>query len=57
VSILQLANTTINKKDADIAVRPGPMVLGSDGLTLQKEVWYQLIRQLEAVQPGISRNI
>jgi hypothetical protein len=48
---------TLNKKDAYIAVRPGPMVLGSDGLTLQKEVWYQLVRQLEAVQPGISRNI
>jgi hypothetical protein len=48
---------TLNKKDAYIAVRPGQMVLGSDGLTLQKEVWYQLVRQLEAVQPGISRNI
>ena len=37
--------------------RSGPMVLGSDGMALQKKLWYQLVRQLETIQPGISQNI
>jgi retinol dehydrogenase-12 len=33
------------------------MVLGFDGMDLQKKVWDQLVRQLETIQPGISKNI
>jgi retinol dehydrogenase-12 len=33
------------------------MVLGSDGTDLQKQVWDQLVGQLETIQPGISKNI
>lgn len=47
----------LRKRDADIVVRPGPMVLGSDGRALQKKLWGQLVRQLETIQPGISQNI
>ncbi|KAH8886188.1 NAD(P)-binding protein [Thozetella sp. PMI_491] len=36
---------------------PGPLVRGADGEALQKKVWDQLVRQLETIQPGISRNI
>lgn len=45
------------KGDANIFYRPGPLVRGSDGVKLQKEVWAQLVRQLESIQPGISQNI
>jgi retinol dehydrogenase-12 len=47
----------LRNSHADIVVRPGPMVLGSDGLTLQKKVWDQLVRELEIIEPGISHNI
>lgn len=33
------------------------MVLGSDGMALQKKIWSQLIDQLETIQPGISQNV
>ncbi|KAK0105089.1 hypothetical protein ONS95_004548 [Cadophora gregata] len=36
---------------------PGPMVLGSNGKALQETVWYQLVRHLEAIQPGIAQNV
>ncbi|KAH7311029.1 hypothetical protein BKA65DRAFT_518493 [Rhexocercosporidium sp. MPI-PUGE-AT-0058] len=36
---------------------PGPLVLGSDGKELQENLWHQLVRQLESIQPGISKNI
>ncbi|KAH7372177.1 hypothetical protein BKA64DRAFT_587123 [Cadophora sp. MPI-SDFR-AT-0126] len=35
--------------------KPGPMLLGSDGKALQEVLWYQLVRQLEAIQPGIAQ--
>jgi retinol dehydrogenase-12 len=38
-------------------IRPGPMILGSDGMDLQKNLWDQLVCQLETIQPGISKNI
>ncbi|PVH75662.1 NAD(P)-binding protein [Cadophora sp. DSE1049] len=34
---------------------PGAMVLGPDGKALQEDLWYQLVRQLEAIQPGIAK--
>ncbi|TVY73226.1 Short chain dehydrogenase sol3 [Lachnellula suecica] len=37
--------------------QPGPMVIGPDGKALQKEIWQQLVRQLEIIQPGISQNV
>ncbi|KAL5325283.1 hypothetical protein ACEPPN_006408 [Leptodophora sp. 'Broadleaf-Isolate-01'] len=36
---------------------PGPLVLGFDGKTLQQSLWHQLVRQLEDIQPGISKII
>lgn len=35
--------------------RPGPNVLSAEGMKLQKKVWSQLVDELEAIQPGISR--
>ncbi|KAG4433204.1 hypothetical protein IFR05_011312 [Cadophora sp. M221] len=36
---------------------PGPLVLGLDGKALQEKLWHQLVRQLESIQPGISKKI
>lgn len=44
-------------KLTDISLRPGPLVLGFDGKTLQQSLWHQLVRQLEDIQPGISKII
>jgi len=47
----------LGKIGTDIMIRPGPLVIGSDGMALQRKVWDQLVCQLEIIQPGISQNI
>lgn len=34
-----------------------PWVLSTEGQEVQKKFWSQLLQQLEAIQPGISKNV
>lgn len=47
----------MNNEYAHMMYRPGPLVVGSEGMALQKKVWDQLVTQLETIQPRISQNI
>lgn len=36
---------------------PAPLVLSKDGEVAQQRVWGELVKKLELISPGISRNI
>ncbi|KAF8854286.1 NAD(P)-binding protein [Acephala macrosclerotiorum] len=40
-----------------VVAKPSPLVLSEEGAQLQKKLWDQLLKKLEAVRPGIEKNI
>ena len=43
--------------DCKITPPMGPLVLTDEGRTAQDRVWDELVEKLEAIRPGVTRNL